>query len=168
MANGRRRDGLTGFTDTSNGEMRLTAPATLPGGFIRGSPTPTAMRPLSSRDKGVGLLTVSIVPVDSLIQYAGFRSVKFTVATSPDTPKAKMCGAIWPTRLPRRLDPSGQNWRVKVSDAHCVPGREQRDTDARLAHTDAAGSPDAGGCAANRLPRIDQRGVVQCQQRRRN
>ncbi|EBK1161159.1 hypothetical protein D4S63_23830, partial [Salmonella enterica] len=26
----------------------------------------------------------------------------------------------------------------------------------RVAHTDAAGNPDAGGCAANRLPRIDQ------------
>ncbi len=26
----------------------------------------------------------------------------------------------------------------------------------RVAHTDAASNPDAGGCAANRLPRIDQ------------
>ncbi|UQQ18020.1 DUF823 domain-containing adhesin [Salmonella sp. WGH-01] len=33
---------------------------------------------------------------------------------------------------------------------------ESNETRTRVAHIDAAGNPDAGGCAANRLPRIDQ------------
>ncbi|MCU7088129.1 adhesion domain-containing protein, partial [Salmonella enterica] len=33
---------------------------------------------------------------------------------------------------------------------------ESNETWTRVAHTDAASNPDAGGCAANRLPRIDQ------------
>ncbi|VEA34374.1 putative exported protein [Salmonella enterica subsp. enterica] len=33
---------------------------------------------------------------------------------------------------------------------------ESNETWTRVAHIDAAGNPDAGGCAANRLPRIDQ------------
>ncbi|MEX8992922.1 DUF823 domain-containing adhesin, partial [Salmonella enterica] len=33
---------------------------------------------------------------------------------------------------------------------------ESNETWARVAHSDAVGNPDAGGCAANRLPRIDQ------------
>ncbi|WP_348260374.1 Immunoglobulin-like domain BIg-containing protein, partial [Salmonella enterica] len=45
------------------------------------------------QNKGVGLLTpLSIAPVDSLIKTPISRSVKYTVATSPDRAKGKMWG----------------------------------------------------------------------------
>lgn len=43
--------------------------------------------------RGVGLITqLSVVPIDSLLNSPISRSVKFTVPTSPDTPKAHMWG----------------------------------------------------------------------------
>ncbi|PAP34513.1 Immunoglobulin-like domain BIg-containing protein, partial [Salmonella enterica] len=46
-----------------------------------------------TQKKGVGLLTpLSIVPVNSYINTPVSRSVKFTVATCPDSAKAKMWG----------------------------------------------------------------------------
>ncbi|WP_146657370.1 adhesion domain-containing protein, partial [Salmonella enterica] len=82
-------------------------------------------------------------------------SVKFTVATSPDTPKAKMWGHMADTI-------TAGDWtfeRTKLASEVSSPLRtqdENNETWTRVAHTDAAGNPDAGGCAANRLPRIDQ------------
>lgn len=48
--------------------------------------------------------------------------------------------------------------RPKLAD-EVTPERTQaeaNETWARVLHPDAAGNPDKGGCAANRLPRIDQ------------
>ncbi|WP_371756788.1 adhesion domain-containing protein, partial [Salmonella enterica] len=83
------------------------------------------------------------------------RSVKFTVATSPDTAKAKMWGHMADTI-------TVGDWtfeRPKLAGEVSNPLRtqdESNETWTRVAHTDAAGNPEVGGCAANRLPRIDQ------------
>lgn len=109
-----------------------------------------------TQKKGVGLLTpLNIAPVDSLISTPVSRSVKFTVATSPDTPAAKMWGHMADTI-------TVGDWtfeRPKLAGEVSNPLRtqdESNETWARVAHSDAVGNPDAGGCAANRLPRIDQ------------
>ncbi|MDI5817042.1 hypothetical protein MJI46_29255, partial [Salmonella enterica subsp. enterica serovar Cerro] len=95
MDNGRRRDGLTtGFTDTSNGEMQFDGVGYIAGQVYRGVTDVNGDATIIlTQDKGVGLLTpLNITPVDSLISTPISRSVKFTVATSPDTAKAKMWG----------------------------------------------------------------------------
>lgn len=62
----------------------------------------------------MGLLTpLSIVPVNSYINTPVSRSVKFTVATSPDTPAAKMWGHMADTITVGDWTLSGPNWRVK-------------------------------------------------------
>ncbi|ENA6169099.1 exotoxin [Salmonella enterica subsp. enterica serovar Newport] len=82
-------------------------------------------------------------------------SVIFTVVTSPDTAKAKMWGHMADTI-------TVGDWtfeRPKLAGEVSNPLRtqdESNETWARVAHSDAVGNPDAGGCAANRLPRIDQ------------
>ncbi|EBV2939840.1 hypothetical protein DOA88_00475 [Salmonella enterica subsp. enterica serovar Woodhull] len=158
MANGRRRDGLTtGFTDTSNGEMQFDGVGYVAGQVYQGITDANGDATIIlTQDKGVGLLTqLSIVPVDSLISTPVSRSVKFTVATSPDTPKAKMWGHMADTI-------TVGDWtfeRPKLAGEVSNPLRtqdESNETWTRVAHTDAASNPDAGGCAANRLPRIDQ------------
>lgn len=81
-------------------------------------------------------------------------SVIFTVITSPDTPKAKMWGHMADTITVGDLTFE----RPKLAD-EVTPERTQaeaNETWARVLHPDAAGNPDKGGCAANRLPRIDQ------------
>lgn len=95
MANGRRRDGLTtGFTDTSNGEMQFDDVGYVAGQVYHGITDANGDATIIlTQKKGVGLLTpLSIVPVNSYINTPVSRSVKFTVATSPDTAKAKMWG----------------------------------------------------------------------------
>lgn len=95
MANGRRRDGLTtGFTDTSNGEMQFDDVGYVAGQVYHGITDANGDATIIlTQKKGVGLLTpLNIAPVDSLISTPVSRSVKFTVATSPDTPAAKMWG----------------------------------------------------------------------------
>ncbi|EID2562303.1 exotoxin [Salmonella enterica] len=158
MDNGRRRDGLTtGFTDTSNGEMQFDGVGYIAGQVYRGVTDVNGDATIIlTQDKGVGLLTpLNITPVDSLISTPISRSVKFTVATSPDTAKAKMWGHMADTI-------TVGDWtfeRPKLAGEVSNPLRtqdESNETWARVAHSDAAGNPEAGGCAANRLPRIDQ------------
>lgn len=158
MANGRRRDGLTtGFTDTSNGEMQFDDVGYVAGQVYHGITDANGDATIIlTQKKGVGLLTpLNIAPVDSLISTPVSRSVKFTVATSPDTPAAKMWGHMADTI-------TVGDWtfeRPKLAGEVSNPLRtqdESNETWARVAHSDAVGNPDAGGCAANRLPRIDQ------------
>lgn len=158
MANGRRRDGLTtGFTDTSNGEMQFDDVGYVAGQVYHGITDANGDATIIlTQKKGVGLLTpLSIVPVNSYINTPVSRSVKFTVATSPDTAKAKMWGHMADTI-------TVGDWtfeRPKLAGEVSNPLRtqdESNETWARVAHSDAVGNPDAGGCAANRLPRIDQ------------
>ncbi|EKF5619774.1 hypothetical protein OZQ94_002530 [Salmonella enterica subsp. enterica] len=157
MANGKRRDGLTtGFTDTSNGELQFDDVGYLAGQVYHGITDANGDAAIIlTQKKGVGLLTpLSIVPVDSLINTPVSRSVKFTVATSPDTPTAKMWGHMADTITVGDLTFE----RPKLAD-EVTPERTQAETNetwARVLHSDAAGNPDKGGCAANRLPRIDQ------------
>ncbi|ECP3569911.1 intimin-like inverse autotransporter SinH [Salmonella enterica] len=158
MANGKRRDGLTtGFTDTSNGEMQFDDVGYVAGQVYHGITDANGDATIIlTQKKGVGLLTpLNIAPVDSLISTPVSRSVKFTVATSPDTAKAKMWGHMADTI-------TVGDWtfeRPKLAGEVSNPLRtqdESNETWARVAHSDAVGNPDAGGCAANRLPRIDQ------------
>lgn len=158
MANGKRRDGLTtGFTDTSNGEMQFDDVGYVAGQVYHGITDANGDATIIlTQKKGVGLLTpLNIAPVDSLISTPVSRSVKFTVATSPDTPTAKMWGHMADTI-------TVGDWtfeRPKLAGEVSNPLRtqdESNETWTRVAHSDAVGNPDAGGCAANRLPRIDQ------------
>ncbi|ECI7964421.1 hypothetical protein E2D61_09010 [Salmonella enterica subsp. enterica] len=158
MANGKRRDGQsTGFTDPSNGEMQFDGVGYLAGQVYHGITDANGDATIIlTQNKGVGLLTpLSIAPVDSLIKTPISRSVKFTVATSPDTAKAKMWGHMADTL-------TVGDWtfeRPKLASEVNSPLRTQEESNetwTRVAHIDAAGNPDAGGCAANRLPRIDQ------------
>ncbi|PBO36501.1 hypothetical protein CDC58_24625, partial [Salmonella enterica] len=158
MANGRRRAGLTtGFTDTSNGEMQFDDVGYVAGQVYHGITDANGDATIIlTQKKGVGLLTpLNIAPVDSLISTPVSRSVKFTVATSPDTPAAKMWGHMADTI-------TVGDWtfeRPKLAGEVSNPLRtqdESNETWARVAHSAAVGNPDAGGCAANRLPRIDQ------------
>ncbi|MDT1800241.1 DUF823 domain-containing adhesin, partial [Salmonella enterica subsp. enterica serovar Oslo] len=109
-----------------------------------------------TQNKGVGLLTpLSVAPVDSFISTPVSRSVKFTVATSPDTVKAKMWGHMadtiavgdWTVERPKLASEVNSPLRTQ---------EESKETWTREAHIDAAGNPDAAGCPENRLPPIDQ------------
>lgn len=100
MANGRRRDGLTtGFTDTSNGEMQFDDVGYVAGQVYHGITDANGDATIIlTQKKGVGLLTpLSIVPVNSYINTPVSRSVKFTVATSPDVSVARMWGHMAPS-----------------------------------------------------------------------
>ncbi|EBY1769138.1 hypothetical protein DU102_22970 [Salmonella enterica subsp. enterica serovar Georgia] len=158
MANGKRRDGQsTGFTDPSNGEMQFDGVGYVAGQVYHGITDANGDATIIlTQNKGVGLLTpLSVAPVDSLISTPVSRSVKFTVATSPDTVKAKMWGHMadtitvgdWTFERPKLASEVNSPLRTQ---------EESNETWTRVAHIDAAGNPDAGGCAANRLPRIDQ------------
>lgn len=82
-------------------------------------------------------------------------SVIFTVITSPDVDGANMWGHMadtiavgdWTFERPKLASEVNSPLRTQ---------EESNETWTRVAHIDAAGNPDAGGCAANRLPRIDQ------------
>ncbi|EAO2687930.1 hypothetical protein E2X65_22885 [Salmonella enterica] len=160
MSPGRQRDGLTtGFTDPSKGLLMFD---NVPYGPGQASMTYQGMTDANgdaeiiiTQPQGVGLLTpLTIVPVDSLIKTPLARSVKFTVATSPDTPSANMWG-----HMPETLTVGDMTFERPKLAEEVTPVRTQveaNETWARVLHTDAAGNPGAGGCAANRLPRIDQ------------
>ncbi|HAF2127604.1 TPA: hypothetical protein G9F27_001734 [Salmonella enterica] len=143
--------------DTSNGEMQFDDVGYVAGQVYHGITDANGDATIIlTQKKGVGLLTpLNIAPVDSLISTPVSRSVKFTVATSPDTPAAKMWGHMADTI-------TVGDWtfeRPKLAGEVSNPLRtqdESNETWARVAHSDAVGNPDAGGCAANRLPRIDQ------------
>lgn len=159
LSPGRQRDGLTtGFTDPSNGEL-----------IIDGNPYSVAQTPvyhgitdaqgnaevIIEQPRGVGLLTpLTIAPKDSLLTTPINRSVKFTVATSPDTPNANMWGHMPDTLTVGDLTFERPKLAEEVSAKRVQ--EEANESWARVAHEDADGNPDAGGCAANRLPRIDQ------------
>lgn len=123
--------------------------------FIMVLPTHRAMRKCLSNSRGSGALTqLSIAPEESLLNISATRSVKFTVATSPNTPDANMWG-----HMPDTITVGDMTFeRPKL--AHEVSAtrvqNEANESWARVTHADAEGNPDAGGCPANRLPRIDQ------------
>ncbi|HCM1915817.1 TPA: hypothetical protein N3A33_001713 [Salmonella enterica subsp. salamae serovar 28:r:e,n,z15] len=159
LAPGKQRDGLTtGFTDPSNGQLLfddVAYSATQAPVYHGITDASGKAEIILTQPQGVGIMTpLSVAPVESLINTPTSRSVKFTVATSPDTPKANMWGHMADT-----ITVGDQTFeRPKLAD-EVSPARTQveaNETWARVLHPDAAGNPDAGGCAANRLPRIDQ------------
>ncbi|MGO0764182.1 Immunoglobulin-like domain BIg-containing protein, partial [Citrobacter freundii] len=98
MGLGKNRSGMTtGFTDPSKGELLFDSVAY---GAGTSSMTYEGMTDANGdaqiileQPRGVGLITqLSVVPIDSLLNSPISRSVKFTVPTSPDTPKAHMWG----------------------------------------------------------------------------
>ncbi|EHL3467989.1 hypothetical protein LAN87_001603 [Salmonella enterica] len=160
LSPGKRRDGLsTGFTDPSNGALIIDGTAY---GASEASMTYEGITDaqgnaevLIEQPQGVGLLTpLSVAPVDSLLKSALARSVKFTVATSPDSPDAKMWGHMPDTLTVGDLTFERPKLAGETSGAHVQA--EANESWVRVTHDDAAGNTDAGGCAANRLPRADQ------------
>lgn len=159
LSPGKQRDGLTtGFTDPSNGELIIdgaaysAAQAAVYHGITDAQGNAEV---LIEQPRGVGLLTqLSIAPEESLLNISATRSVKFTVATSPNTPDANMWG-----HMPDTITVGDMTFeRPKL--AHEVSAtrvqNEANESWARVTHADAEGNLDAGGCPANRLPRIDQ------------
>ncbi|EPC2361039.1 TPA: DUF823 domain-containing adhesin [Citrobacter freundii] len=160
MGLGKNRSGMTtGFTDPSQGELLFDSVAY---GAGTSSMTYEGMTDANgdaqiilAQPRGVGLITpLSVVPIDSLLNSPISRSVKFTVPTSPDTPKAHMWGhmadAVTVDNLTfERPKLAAESGATRTQD-------EANETWARLTHADALGNTAAGGCALNRLPRIDQ------------
>lgn len=160
MGLGKNRSGMTtGFTDPSQGELLFDSVAY---GAGTSSMTYEGMTDANGdaqiileQPRGVGLITpLSVVPIDSLLNSPISRSVKFTVPTSPDTPKAHMWGhmadAVTVDNLTfERPKLAAESGATRTQD-------EANETWARLTHADALGNTAAGGCALNRLPRIDQ------------
>lgn len=159
LSPGRRRDGLTtGFTDASKGQLLFdgVAYSAAQTAVYHGMTDVNGKAEIIlTQPQGAGIMTpLSLVPVDSLISTPVSRSVKFTVATSPNTPNATMWGHMADTVTVGDLIFE----RPKLAE-EVTPLRTQveaNETWARVLHSDAEGNTDAGGCAANHLPRIDQ------------
>lgn len=158
MQAGKRRDGLsTGFTDPSQGELIIGGEAHVSGQVAWRGVTDAQgnAEVIIEQPRGVGLLTpLDVAPVDSLIKTPASRSVKFTVVTSPDTPDANMWGHMPDTVTVDNLTFERPKLASEVSTTYTHD--EANESWARVPHADAAGNTEGRGCAANRLPRIDQ------------
>lgn len=159
LAPGKRRNGTaTGFIDKSNGELMFDGVAYNNASNVYQGVTDAQGKAdiIITQPRGVGVLTqLTVLPVDAIIPTAMNRSVKFTVATSPDVVGANMWG-----HMPDTLTVDGMTFeRPKLQSEAPAATRfieESNESWARVTHSDAAGNPDKGGCAVNRLPRIDQ------------
>lgn len=159
LAPGKRRNGTaTGFIDKSNGELMFDGVAYNNASNVYQGVTDAQGKAdiIITQPRGVGVLTqLTVLPVDAIIPTAMNRSVKFTVATSPDVVGANMWGHMQDT-----LTVDGMTFeRPKLQSEAPAATRfieESNESWARVTHSDAAGNPDKGGCAVNRLPRIDQ------------
>lgn len=157
MANGKRRDGLTtGFTDTSNGEMQFDDVGYVAGQVYHGITDANGDATIIlTQKKGVGLLTpLNIAPVDSLISTPVSRSVKFTVATSPDSDKANMYG-----HMPETFTASnGAEFKRPLvagepsSEAHTDTYFE---TNENWIMVNSFNTGNYGGCPMNQMAAID-------------
>ncbi|EAA6071620.1 hypothetical protein DQZ25_04815 [Salmonella enterica subsp. enterica] len=160
MAHGKNRDNATtGFIDSSDGTLVMGG---TPFGSSQASMTYRGMTDAEGnatlvieQPQGVGLLTpLSVLPVNSLITTPINRSVKFTVATSPDTPDAQMWGHM--SDVITVGDMTFERPKLAAEVAATRTQTEANESWARVTHADAAGNTAVGGCAANRLPRADQ------------
>lgn len=161
MAHGKSRDNATtGFTDPSDGTLIMGGTSF---GSSQASMTYQGMTDTNGnatlvieQPQGVGLLTpLTVLPVNSLITAPVNRSVTFTVATSPDTPKAHMWGHMADTISVGDMD--FQRPKLAVEATAATRTQEQdNETWARVTHADALNNPDAGGCEVSHLPRADQ------------
>lgn len=154
-----RDGGSTGFDDPSGGvltidgaEYGINTTLTYEGITDANGNAEVMM----TQPRGVGLKTLfDVAPQNSMVSTPANRSVTFTVPTSPDSPKAKMWG-----HMPDTLTVDGMTFeRPKLAEevgAHDRTYKEANEIWVRVLQADADGNPGAGGCAANRLPRIDQ------------
>ncbi|ECH8658053.1 hypothetical protein OY08_10375 [Salmonella enterica subsp. enterica] len=161
MSHGKNRDNATtGFTDSSDGTLVM-------GGTSFGS-SQASMTYQSITDaegnatlvieqpQGVGLLTpLTVLPVNSLITTPVNRSVKFTVPTSPDTPKAHMWGHMADTLTVDNMEFQRPKLAAEATAATRTED-QNNETWARVTHADALNNPDAGGCEVNHLPQDHQ------------
>ncbi|ECD9608981.1 hypothetical protein FNZ18_06260 [Salmonella enterica subsp. salamae] len=158
MLAGKQRGGLsTGFTDPSKGELIIGGEAHVSGQAAWRGVTDAQGKAevVIEQPRGVGLLTpLEVAPVDSLIKTPASRSVKFTVVTSPDTPDANMWGHMPDTVSVGNITFERPKLASEASTTYTHD--EANESWARVPHADAAGNTAKGGCAVNRLPRIDQ------------
>ncbi|TKU08192.1 hypothetical protein FDW86_09800 [Citrobacter sp. wls828] len=160
MEHGKNRVGaMTGFTDPTNGTLMMAGEAygSSQASMVyqgvtdaQGNATLTIAQP-----EGVGLVTrLSVLPVNSLITTAQVRNVTFTVPTSPDVASAQMWGHMAETMTVDNLTFERPKLAAEVNTTRT--DNEANEVWARVTHADALGNTAAGGCALNRLPRIDQ------------
>ncbi|MBJ3262906.1 hypothetical protein JGB71_25150, partial [Salmonella enterica subsp. enterica serovar Corvallis] len=148
MSHGKNRDNATtGFTDPSDGTLVMGG---TPFGSSQASMTYQGMTDAEGnatlvieQPQGVGLLTpLSVLPVNSLITTPVNRSVKFTVATSPDTPEAQMWGHMADTLTVG--DMKFQRPKLAAEATAATRTQEQdNETWARVSHADALNNPNA-------------------------
>ncbi|ECZ1107941.1 hypothetical protein F6866_22150 [Salmonella enterica] len=161
MSHGKNRDNATtGFTDSSDGTLVMggtsfgssQASMTYQGiTDAEGNATLVIEQP-----QGVGLLTpLTVLPVNSLITTPVNRSVKFTVPTSPDTPKAHMWGHMADTLTVDNMEFQRPKLAAEATAATRTED-QNNETWARVTHADALNNPDAGGCEVNHLPQDHQ------------
>ncbi|EDH2961143.1 hypothetical protein GC780_00355 [Salmonella enterica] len=161
MSHGKNRDNATtGFTDSSDGTLVMggtsfgssQASMTYQGiTDAEGNATLVIEQP-----QGVGLLTpLTVLPLHSLITAPVNRSVKFTVPTSPDTPKAHMWGHMADTLTVDNMEFQRPKLAAEATAATRTED-QNNETWARVTHADALNNPDAGGCEVNHLPQDHQ------------
>ncbi|EAN6344301.1 hypothetical protein EJT08_17780 [Salmonella enterica] len=161
MSHGKNRDNATtGFTDPSDGTLVMggtsfgssQASMTYQGiTDAEGNATLVIEQP-----QGVGLLTpLTVLPLHSLITTPVNRSVKFTVPTSPDTPKAHMWGHMADTLTVDNMEFQRPMLAAEATAATRTED-QNNETWARVTHADALNNPDAGGCEVNHLPQDHQ------------
>ncbi|EBP9943698.1 hypothetical protein V9986_002321 [Salmonella enterica] len=161
MSHGKNRDNATtGFTDSSDGTLVMggtsfgssQASMTYQGiTDAEGNATLVIEQP-----QGVGLLTpLTVLPLHSLITAPVNRSVKFTVPTSPDTPKAHMWGHMADTLTVDNMEFQRPKLAAEATAATRTED-QNNETWARVTHADALNTPDAGGCEVNHLPQDHQ------------
>ncbi|EAV4109968.1 hypothetical protein KD582_002338 [Salmonella enterica subsp. enterica serovar Chester] len=161
MSHGKNRDNATtGFTDPSDGTLVMggtsfgssQASMTYQGiTDAEGNATLVIEQP-----QGVGLLTpLTVLPLHSLIIAPVNRSVKFTVPTSPDTPKAHMWGHMADTITVDNMEFQRPKLAAEATAATRTED-QNNETWARVTHADALNNPNAGGCEVNHLPQDHQ------------
>ncbi|EBS6793089.1 hypothetical protein D4502_10150 [Salmonella enterica subsp. enterica serovar Chester] len=161
MSHGKNRDNATtGFTDPSDGTLVMggtsfgssQASMTYQGiTDAEGNATLVIEQP-----QGVGLLTpLTVLPLHSLITAPVNRSVKFTVPTSPDTPKAHMWGHMADTITVDNMEFQRPKLAAEATAATRTED-QNNETWARVTHADALNNPNAGGCEVNHLPQDHQ------------
>ncbi|HAF6187902.1 TPA: hypothetical protein G8L39_003896 [Salmonella enterica] len=161
MSHGKNRDNATtGFTDPSDGTLVMggtsfgssQASMTYQGiTDAEGNATLVIEQP-----QGVGLLTpLTVLPLHSLITAPVNRSVKFTVPTSPDTPKAHMWGHMADTITVDNMEFQRPKLAAEATAATRTED-QNNETWARVTHADALNNPNAGGCEVNHLPQDQQ------------
>ncbi|WP_024153563.1 adhesion domain-containing protein [Salmonella enterica] len=158
----RREDAINrqGVVNNANpvrvGNTELTTAQTEYHGVTDGQGNATVV---VTQENGPGVKTRLIVSSQNYPTLTDNVDVIFTTITSPDSDKASMYGHMIESTTATLNGITYTFTRPKLAAEASGADKSVVDTNetwARVAHSDAVGNPDAGGCAANRLPRIDQ------------